>query len=127
MKIALVAPPSGIFQDILSTPGEFEPIGLEFIASALRKEGFSQNIYAKLPADPTQAADYLFDQMMLERHDLVGITAVTAQIPWVIKLIQSLKSLGIKIPFCLGGERLCGLCGSSAQSLAEGATNELTS
>ncbi len=98
MKILLVVPP---FAEEVLEMATKESIGVCYLASVLRKDGFQVDI---LDADMLGLSiQQTIMEIGRERYDLIGLSVLEGTIESAEEIIKGLRSIGIKSHVVLGG------------------------
>jgi anaerobic magnesium-protoporphyrin IX monomethyl ester cyclase len=108
MKVLLINPPtdtviaSEVPGHVTQEVGSFPPLGLMYLAGALRADGKHEPVLLDLAVgqiSPQQLAPHL----TRIAPDLVGITAITHNLVGVRRVAQAVKDHNPQLPVCIGG------------------------
>ncbi|MEF3280544.1 MAG: B12-binding domain-containing radical SAM protein [Elusimicrobiota bacterium] len=97
MKIALVIPPS----PYMTEDTAFPTLGILYVASSLEKKGYKP-LVCDLTGEKRYYSRYI-DFIKKYKPDIIGFTATTPDMPFVIKLFQATKKISPKILTLIGG------------------------
>ncbi|OGQ92468.1 MAG: hypothetical protein A2284_07735 [Deltaproteobacteria bacterium RIFOXYA12_FULL_61_11] len=106
--VVLVNPPAtGLVQSELSTAvprheGLMPPLGLLYLAAALRREVGCRLRLLDAPAEGLDEVGTL-EAITRERADLVGLSVLTSNLVAAASLARALRTLHPRLPCCLGG------------------------
>ena len=89
-----------MYQDHLGSPGAYEPLGLEYIASYATEN----DIQCELIEDYTIEPNALGQRIIDGKYNIVGISATTPAIKWALERAKEIKEYDPSVTIIFGGD-----------------------